>query len=148
MPAVRLVALSGATTELAAFHGKLVLVNIWATWCAACRNELPSLDRLQESVGAERLHVAAVSTDREGPAKIKAYLQRLALRQLATYVDPDSRIAYSGQENPHNAPLAIYGMPITYIIDRTGHARGYMLGAADWTSPPARHLLQYFLNGA
>src|SRR5690606_12140116 len=70
MPAVRLVALSGATTELAAFHGKLVLVNIWATWCAACRNELPSLDRLQESVGAERLHVAAVSTDREGPAKI------------------------------------------------------------------------------
>lgn len=145
LPALRLIGLDGRASELASFRGQVVLLNFWATWCPACRNELPSLEHAQEA--HRGLKVLAVSVDRERPDRVKAYVERLKLRRVAVFADPEARVAFSDRDNPHKAPFALYGMPITYVVDRAGRVRGYMPGEGDWTSPQAARLLRHFLDG-
>ena len=109
LPSIMLFPLTGKAIDLASLRGRPILLNFWATWCAACRTELPILDRLQEE-NRRGLRVIAVSSDRE---------------------------------NGRNAPFALYGMPITYLIAGSGWVVGYMPGAADWTSEAAYRLIDY-----
>ncbi len=123
VPPIPIAALDGATATLASFPGKVVLVNLWATWCPACRTELPLLDRLQQSAGRDDLQVVAISVDRDGRKTVAPFVRSLNVRHLAIY---------------------LYGMPISYLIDRAGRVRGYLAGEADWTSEAARNLIAYY----
>jgi thiol-disulfide isomerase/thioredoxin len=142
VPVARLVGLDGASTDFAAWRGSVVLLNFWATWCPACRTELPNLERLH-ALSGEDVRVAAISTDREGRAAVLPYVRALGVKKLAIYLDPDQRLARPADSST-NAPFALYGMPITYVIDRSGCIAGYLAGEADWTSAAARALLDFF----
>jgi len=144
VPPIPIAALDGATATLASFPGKVVLVNLWATWCPACRTELPLLDRLQQSAGRDDLQVVAISVDRVGCKKVAPFVRRLNVRPLAIYLDPEGRVARARDDDNPAVPFARYGMPISYLIDRAGRVRGYLAGEADWTSEAARNLIAYY----
>lgn len=147
VPSLPLTRLDGATANFAAFRGKTVLVNFWATWCAACRVELPILDRLQQTLGRKNLQVVAISLDRNGRPAVLPFVQKLKLRHLEVYLDPDGRVGSVGNDNAA-APFPIYGMPISYIVGPTGRIEGYVTGEADWSSDDARNLLDYYATAS
>jgi len=140
--------LDGAASRFSRFRGKIVLMNFWATWCPACREELPALDRLQNAMGREGLQVVAVSVDRGDRRGVERYVRDRRIRHLPVFIDPDARIAHSEGSADRRAPFALYGMPITYVIGRTGSIQGYVLGEADWSSEAAKNLLTYYLQHA
>ncbi|MGD9924664.1 MAG: TlpA disulfide reductase family protein [Pseudorhodoplanes sp.] len=143
-----MVGLDGSTSRFSRFRGKVVLMNLWATWCPACRVELPALDRLQQTMGRSGLQVIAVSVDRGDRRAVQRYVRDRSIRNLPVFVDPEARIAHSEGSADRNAPFALYGMPISYVISRSGDIQGYVLGEADWTSDAARNLLTYYLQHA
>jgi thiol-disulfide isomerase/thioredoxin len=143
LPSVKLFRLDGKTTDLSLLRGKPILLNFWATWCAACRTELPILDRLHEDHRRAGLHVIAVSVDRGKREVVERFLQTMKLRSLPIYWDPNGGVAYSDRDNTRNSPFALYGMPMTYLIASSGRIVGYMPGAADWTSEAASRLIEY-----
>ena len=138
--AAQLTGFDGAAADLAAWRGQVVLLNFWATWCPACRTELPQLERLQ-AIGNAQLKIAAVSTDREGRDVVLPYVRKLGLKRLAIYVDPGRTLARPADSSA-NAPFTLYGMPITYLIDRAGWIAGYVAGQVDWTTEDARDLIE------
>jgi thiol-disulfide isomerase/thioredoxin len=140
--------LDGTTTTLASFQGKVLLVNFWATWCPACRIELPMLDRLQEAAGREGLQVIAISLDRGGRSTVAPFVRDLKLRHVGIYLDPEGRIARPADDDNPAIPFARYGMPISYLIDPAGRIAGYIAGEADWMSDAARNLLGYYAKRA
>ena len=144
VPPVPITRLDGSTTTFDSFRGKVVLVNFWATWCPACRTELPLLDRLQQSAGGKDLQVIAISLDRGGSATVAPFVRDLKLRHLGIYLDPEGRIARAGNDDNAAIPFARFGMPISYVIDPAGRIAGYVAGEADWTSDAARNLLGYY----
>lgn len=138
---VELEGLDGRAVRLSPTAGKVMLVNLWATWCGACRTELPSLERLHETMG-DRVQVVTVPTDSADRRSVRSYLDKLSLRRLPVVLDPERRLAGSSADDP--APLTIYGMPITYLIDTAGGTAGYIQGATDWFSEDAQRLLAYY----
>ena len=122
-----------------------MLLNFWASWCAACRTELPLLDKLSERTRGS-ISVIAVSEDRESRDHVGRFIQSLAIRNLAVFLDPNGYVAQPNTDRT-GAPFALYGMPITYLIASSGLVVGYMPGAADWTSPEAQALIA-FLHAA
>ncbi|WP_162180430.1 TlpA disulfide reductase family protein [Methylocapsa aurea] len=145
-PAIRLERIDGKLIDLAGFRGKAVLVNFWATWCPPCRRELPLLAELQEIVRSEPLEIVAISIDKEGSRAVQPFLERLNIKRLRPYLDPRGQIAKGiGDNGP--APFVLYGLPISYIIDRDGCVAGYLVGEADWTSSTGRALLRYYTMG-
>ena len=147
VPSVSLTRADGTVTNFTAFRGKVVLVNFWATWCAACRVELPILDRLQQAAGQKHLKVVAISLDRGDRPAVMSFVRALKLQHLDIYLDPDGRIGSVGNDN-EAAPFPVYGMPISYVIGPTGRIEGYMTGEADWSSDAARALLNYYSTPA
>ena len=146
LASIRLFRLDGKTIDLASLRGKPVLLNFWATWCAACRTELPILNRLYEERGRAGLHIIAVAEDSDDRATVQRYVQVLNLRSLPIFWGPNGYVAFSDHDNKKNAPFALYGMPITYLITASGQVVGYMPGAADWTSEAAGRLIEYLRN--
>lgn len=144
VPRVAIPALAGGALDLTAFKGKLVLVNFWATWCAACRTELPMLDRLAAS-GRSDLAVVAISTDRNR-AQVAPYVKQLKLRHLAIGFDPGGLVSRVDAAEL-DTPFALYGMPISFLIGITGQVEGYMTGEADWLSAEAGGLFDYYAGG-
>lgn len=147
VPDIDLLRVDGSTLNLTRLRGKVVLVNFWATWCPACRVEMPMLDRLQQIRGRDRLAVVAVSTDREGRAVVAPYLRKLDLRHLTVCLDPDSRVTHTKGRGDTTSPFGLYGMPISYVVDPSGQVQGYMLGQADWSSEAATRLLDHYAQG-
>ena len=116
----------GARQSLADFRGKVVLLNIWATWCVPCRREMPTLDRLQSKLGGPEFEVIALSIDRAGIPVVKKFYEELALKALRVYVDKTSRTT---QE------LGIVGLPTTLLLGHSGQELGRLIGPAEWDSP-------------
>lgn len=125
MPAFRFVDESDREHTLEDFSGKVVLLNIWATWCPPCRREMPSLDRLQTQMGGSDFQVVAISTDREGTAVVRSFYQQLDIRSLKVFAD------YKGEAERE---LKVPGLPTTMLIDRFGHAIGVKIGPWEWDS--------------
>ena len=129
----------GEEVRLADFQGEVVVLNLWATWCAPCRREMPSLDRLQGRYGGNGLEVIALSLDRGDVAKIREFFEELEISSLAIYQDPTAR---AGRE------LGAPGLPTTIVIDRTGQEVGRLLGPAEWDSAEALAVIDALLRAS
>ena len=116
----------GRPLTLADFKGKAILLNIWATWCAPCREEMPTLDSLQAQLGGERFEVVALSIDHAGIGVVEKFYRESGIQHLRKYIDP-STLATS--------TLGIEGVPTTLLIDHKGREIGRLTGATDWDSP-------------
>lgn len=128
---------NGKTVSLKDFDGKVVLVNFWATWCAPCVRELPSIDRLAASLDGEEFKVVAISIDRGGNPAARKMLRRLKLNNLDLYLD---------RENTAVREFGVRQMPTTYVFDRKGREVGRLEGAAEWDEPEAVALVRYFID--
>ncbi len=123
----------GKSRTLKEWSGKVVLVNLWATWCAPCRKEMPSLDRLQSELGSDTFEVVAISADKTGIEGAKKFLDQIKVARLGVYADPTVRI-HSG--------LKAIGMPASILLDAKGREIGRLVGPAEWDSPEAKALIQ------
>lgn len=106
-----------------AFKGRIVILNFWATWCAPCIKEMPTLERLAARLPAEKFAVIAVSQDKGGASIAKPFLDRIGVRSLQLYIDPNGRLSRD---------LGIRGLPTTVVIARDGTVVGKLEGAAEW----------------
>jgi thiol-disulfide isomerase/thioredoxin len=131
----------GADMNLASFAGKALLLNLWATWCAPCRSEMPALDRLQTAKGGDRFQVVAVNVDLHNPERAKAFLGETGVKNLAFYSDPTSAIFANLKKNG----LA-FGLPTTVLIDSKGCRLGVMEGPAAWDSADAGALIDTVIS--
>ena len=129
----------GRQRTLAEFRGKVVLLNVWATWCTPCREEMPALDRLQEKLGGPGFQVLALSIDAGGTPAVKRFYDEIGIRALAIYVDPATRAT---------ASLAIVGVPTTLLIDRQGREIGRRTGPAEWDGPETGRMIARYLDSA
>ena len=128
---------NGDQRTLADFAGKVVMVNFWASWCAPCLRELPSIDRLQAKMASDDFTVVAINIDREGLQVAQPFAQRLNLSSLSLYLDPRSIVSRA---------MGVQVMPTTVLYDRTGRELGRLEGSAEWDTPEAQALLQYYID--
>jgi thiol-disulfide isomerase/thioredoxin len=136
-PAISLADTSGHSVELSELQGKLVIVNLWATWCGPCLREMPSLERLQSRLG-ERVAVLAVSEDRGGNKTVEPFIAKLGLKSVKIYIDPKSEVGHA---------FGVRGLPTSFLIDREGKVLGRVEGAAEWDSPKILGVLEPLLSG-
>ena len=127
----------GNTVSLADFAGRLVVLNLWATWCAPCLREMPSLDRMRARLG-EDVVVLAISEDRGGGKVVEPFIDKLGLKSVKFYLDPKS-----GAERA----FKVRGLPTSFVIDRQGNVLGRVEGAAEWDSPKLLDTLKSILAG-
>jgi thiol-disulfide isomerase/thioredoxin len=137
LPALTFADDSGALHSLRDFSGKTILLNIWATWCLPCREEMPTLDRLQAALGDDRFQVVALSIDAAGIEAVKTFFADINIRNLTIYIDPTTKSA---------ADFGAVGLPTTLLIDRHGQELGRRVGPAAWDSPDMRDLLKKFIS--
>lgn len=122
------------SVSISDFRGKTVLVNFWATWCVPCLKELPSLDALQAELGGERFVVVAIAADPRGPEAAQAFFDRLGIRSLALYADPNLRLASAlGGANV---------LPVSILYAPDGGEIGRIVGEANWMSDEALALVR------
>jgi len=127
---------AGETVTLADYRGNVVVLNLWATWCAPCREEMPSLDALQADFATAPVTVLALSLDRSKPEAPLAFLAELGVSSLAFGHDPKSRSARS---------LGAFGLPTTLVIDPDGHEVARLLGEAEWHTPAMQNFISGYL---
>jgi thiol-disulfide isomerase/thioredoxin len=123
----------GKPLKLSNWRGRVALVNLWATWCAPCRKEMPDLAKLQKDIGSDQFEVVAISVDRKGVEASAAFLKETGAENLKLYVEPNLTILND---------LQAIGLPATVLIDRKGNEIGRLLGPADWASPEAKTLIK------
>lgn len=128
----------GRPLSLDDFRGRVVLLNLWATWCAPCVHEMPSLDRLEGLRGGPDFEVVAISLDRQGLDAVNAFFAREKIGNLRIYLDRTMKAV---------ATLGARGLPYSLLIDRDGRAVGRAYGAAEWDSPAALDLVDGLLAG-
>ena len=137
LPALKFVNGEGREMTLTSFAGQVVLLNIWATWCVPCREEMPALDRLQAKLGGPAFRVVPLSMDRGGLPTVQAFYQELGLKTLGIYVD---RTGAAARE------LGAVGIPTTLLVDRQGREIGRKVGPAEWDSDEVVRILQRYLE--
>ncbi len=127
----------GADTRLTDFRGKVVVVNLWAMWCAPCRTEMPTLARLAESYVGKDVVVLPINVDAtpDAIADAKSFID--VHEPLPMYSDPKFQLPF---ELPGKGK-----MPQTVLLDREGRIRAYFSGEADWASPEAKALIDALL---
>lgn len=131
-PEVSITPEKGPATSLGAWKGRVVLVNLWATWCAPCRKEMPALAALQSEMGSKDFEVVAISVDRKGLEVSSAFLKDVGASALKLYADPTTDALNKFQA---------VGLPASILIDREGREIGRLLGPAEWSSPEAKALI-------
>ena len=123
----------GKGQSSADLKGKVVLLNIWATWCVPCREEMPQLNALQAELGGPDFEVVAINIDKGGAEKAKDFLKETGAKDLALYADPTGKLF---------ATLKVVGMPTTLLLNPQGNEMGRLVGPADWASPEAKALIE------
>jgi thiol-disulfide isomerase/thioredoxin len=128
LPPLAFQTLDGKEAMMDAFAGKVVVLNLWATWCAPCREEMPSLDRLQARFADQDVVVLALSVDRAGSERVREFLDEVGVQHLHVYRDPKAAATRA---------LKVPGLPATLLVDRQGREAGRVLGIAQWDGPAA-----------
>jgi thiol-disulfide isomerase/thioredoxin len=131
----------GRRVTLADFRGKTVLLNLWATWCAPCRQEMPALDKLQAELGGTDFEVVAVNIDTRNLDKPKRWLEEAGVTRLAYYADPQAKVF----QDLRQVGKAV-GMPTTILIDPQGCEMAHLSGPAEWASEDAVRLVRAALG--
>lgn len=126
LPALTFQNATGQPRSLADYRGKLVVLNIWATWCAPCREEMPALDRLQAQLGGKNFEVLALSIDQTGTDRVRTFFTETGIKTLSINIDPTARAGFT---------LGAIGIPTTLLIDSSGQEVGRHTGIAKWDSP-------------
>jgi thiol-disulfide isomerase/thioredoxin len=129
--------ITGRRLNLADFHGKLLLLNLWATWCGPCVAEMPSLDRLQAALGSADFQVLPISVDRGGASTVTDFYDQHRIAHLGVYVDPANRLAQH---------MSVSGLPTSFLVGADGRVVGALVGGTDWDTPDARALIGYYLK--
>ena len=129
---------NGKKINLNMFKGAWLLVNFWATWCAPCISELPSLYNLKQNKSSSKFKILLVSIDRAGPKVYKPFLKKLGLSQLKSASDPKADLMRA---------LKISGIPTTLLIDPNSYIVGMYTGDAKWDHPFAETLLMHYVDG-
>ena len=122
----------GNERRLRDFEGQAVLLNFWATWCAPCIHEMPSLDRLEQAKGGDDFIVIAMSNDRGGANVVDPFYEETGLTALGKFFDPRRELGRA---------LEVTGLPTTILIDKNGYERGRLMGPAEWDAPEAKALV-------
>ncbi len=126
----------GKPMTLADRAGKTVLLNLWATWCFPCREEMPALDALQKEAGSDKFEVIAVNVDTGDDTKPKKFLSETGIDTLGYYRDNTL-----GLFNDLKKRGLALGLPVTLLIDSEGCLLAHMNGPADWAGEDARRLI-------
>lgn len=129
---------AGQPRSLADWKGKIVLMNLWATWCAPCKLEMPGLDRLQAQLGGADFAVLAISLDRNGKEAPRRFLADNKLTNLPLHIDETGTLANK---------IGAAGLPATLILDREGREIARMLGPAEWDSASAQDVIRAAIAG-
>ncbi len=132
---------AGESKSLAAWQGRTVLLNLWATWCVPCRKEMPALDALQDKLGGPNFEVVAVNIDTRNPEKPKAWLRDVGVGHLAYYSDASAKVFQDLK-----AVGKALGMPTTLLIDPNGCELASLAGPAEWASEDGLKLVSAALG--
>jgi thiol-disulfide isomerase/thioredoxin len=127
----------GQPIKLSDFKGRTVLLNIWATWCAPCRQEMPALDRLQGAMKGQDFEVVAVSIDTQDQQKARDFLTELKVENLAFYANPSTDVFQKLKAAGRGV-----GLPTSLIINREGCEVGYLPGPAEWDTEDGQALIR------
>jgi len=137
LPDFRFTGADGRVLSMADFRGRLVLLNLWATWCVPCRREMPSLDRLQAAFDGTDFDVVALSLDRNGASAVRRFYDEFSIAALDLYVAKSPTVTRA---------LGVIGLPTTLLVDQTGKELGRVVGPAEWDSPEVMALVRRYLK--
>ena len=135
LPYLRMDETEGA---LADYAGQYVVLNFWATWCAPCREEMPSLQNLQAQLGSDDFAVVTLATGRNPPQAIRRFFDEIGVDALPQHRDINQQIARE---------MGVFGLPITVILNPEGQEIARLRGDAHWDSPEAIALIEALLSG-
>jgi len=127
----------GQPLSIGSFAGKTVLLNVWATWCVPCREEMPALNALEKTAGSDKFEVVAVNIDTGDDEKTKAFRAEYAIDKLGYYRDNTM-----GVFNVLKKQGLAFGLPVTLLIDDKGCLLSAMNGPAAWDSDDAKNLVK------
>lgn len=134
---VRFVTEDGTKLDMESFQGKVLLLNIWATWCVPCREEMPTLDALEDKLGSDKFEVVALSIDRAGVPAVRRFYDEIGVEHLNMYVDKTMLSATA---------LRTVGLPTTLLINAKGEELGRLVGPAEWDDPEMVSFLKGFIE--
>jgi thiol-disulfide isomerase/thioredoxin len=132
-PDIAFVSADGTEHRLAEFLGHGMVINLWATWCAPCVEEMPSLARLSKTLAPDDIAVLPLSSDRGGAKAVEAFFQEHGITGLPVLLDPKSAAAHAWHAR---------GIPTSLIIDKQGRERARLEGSADWSTPAAARIVR------
>ena len=132
VPDIEVVGESGGTT-IGDFGGSVIVLNFWATWCAPCIKEMPSLDRLQQSFDPEDVRVLAVATGRNSVPKVERFLEENDIRTLQILYDRRTKLS---------GAMSVISIPVTVLIDRNGFEVARFIGDTEWDSEEAIRVIE------
>jgi cytochrome c biogenesis protein CcmG/thiol:disulfide interchange protein DsbE len=127
---------TGREATLADYRGKVVLLNVWATWCAPCRVEMPSMERLYRRLGGPDFRIVAVSIDEDGDSLVAAFARELGL-SFDVLHDQTTTIKQSYQAT---------GVPESWVINRDGVIVKKVIGASEWDGPVNETLIRRLID--
>jgi thiol-disulfide isomerase/thioredoxin len=134
MPAYDLQETNGKKASLQSLKGKVLVVNVWATWCGPCVKEIPSLDTLQTAVEKKGVKVIGVAQDRAGEEVVPQFVDKLKLKKITILLDPRSEMMRAHK---------LTGLPTTLFLDRSGNEVARLTGAIDWSSDDVVRLVSF-----
>ncbi|MBW4090080.1 MAG: TlpA family protein disulfide reductase [Proteobacteria bacterium] len=138
LPPLRFRDAAGRVHTLAEYRGRGVVLNLWATWCAPCVAELPSLDRAAAALRGSRIAVLALSSDLGGAKVVQRFYATHHITALPVLLDPDGAVLEA---------LHVRGVPTTYLVTPTGAEAGWIEGGQDWDAPASLARVKALIGG-